>query len=276
VGRGRRRRRRHAGDGGGFGPRALAKLREGFDAKQALEHVLSSDPGAAHRQLAVVDGRGGVAIHTGAACIGFAGHRAGEGYAVQGNLLATERVWDAMARAYERARGPLGHRLVAALAAGQRAGGDARGREAAALLVMRQVSRDEPWRNRVVDLRVEQHRKPIEELARLLRLHDAFACLDEASRALGAGRRDDARRLADEALRRGGRHDEIAFWVGKLRANLGDVDGAVAALRSALRRNPRWRRLIPRIPPPYALPAAIARRALRPHGPDSGSDPRSG
>ena len=243
----------------GFGPRALALLRDGCDAKRALDQVIASDPVASHRQLAVVDAQGGVAVHTGSTCIPFAGHRAGDGFSVQGNLLANARVWDAMAEAYGRARGAFAARLVTTLAAGQRAGGDARGRESAALLVVRDVSQGEPWRNRVVDLRVERHRKPIDELAELLRLHRAFEAFSDATRAAAEGRADEARALAEEALRYSRGHDEIGFWVGSFRARIGDTEGAVAALRSALRRNPRWRRLIARLPDAFALPAALIR-----------------
>jgi uncharacterized Ntn-hydrolase superfamily protein len=250
----------------GYGPRALELLRAGLGAKEALERLLGADPAAAVRQVAVIDARGEVAIHTGAGCIPFAGHRAGDGFAVQGNLLATERVCDAMARSFEAARGAFATRLVAALEAGQAAGGDARGRESAALLVVRSVSASEPWRNRAVDLRVENHRKPIAELQRLLHIHQAFAALDDASRALGEGRVDDARALGAEALRRGGSHDEVSFWVGAFLARIGgDDDAAVLALRAALRRNPRWRKLLERLPSGYRPPETVLRRVLRKH-----------
>lgn len=247
----------------GYGPRALALLREGRGAAEALDALLALDPGRTLRQVAIVDDRGGVAAHTGALCIPHACHRTGAGYSVQGNLLAGAGVCDAMAAAFERAPGSLARRMLAALTAAERAGGDARGREAAALLVERPVSRDEPWRNRVVDLRVEQHRKPIHELGRLLRLHEAFALLADAMRSLGEGRPDDARRLADEAVRRGQRHDEIGFWAGALHARMGDVERAVATLRIAIRRNPRWRSVLVRLPPQLAIPEAVLARALK-------------
>jgi len=243
----------------GYGPRALELLRAGVAAGQALDRLLAADPGAAVRQVAVVDARGEVAVHTGAGCIPFAGHRAGDGFAVQGNLLATDRVCDAMARAFERAHGALPSRLLAALDAGQAAGGDARGRESAALFVVRSVSESEPWRNRAVDLRVENHRKPIAELQRLLHIHQAFAALEEATRALGEGRTDDARALG------GGAHDEVSFWVGVFLARNGDEEAGVLALRRALRRNPRWRAVLPRLPAAYQPPAAVLRRVLRRH-----------
>jgi uncharacterized Ntn-hydrolase superfamily protein len=249
----------------GYGPRALALLRAGVGAGPALDRLLAADPGAAVRQVAVVDARGGVAVHTGAGCIPFAGHRAGDGFAVQGNLLATDRVCDAMARGFERAQGPFPSRLLAALEAGQDAGGDARGRESAALVVVRSVSESEPWRNRAVDLRVENHRKPIVELQRLLHIHRAFALLGEANRALGEGRSDDARALGAEALRRGGAHDEVSFWVGVFLARSGDEEAGVLALRRALRRNPRWRAVLPRLPAAYLPPDAVLRRVLRRH-----------
>jgi uncharacterized Ntn-hydrolase superfamily protein len=249
----------------GYGPRALGLLRAGVGAKEALERLLAADSGATLRQVAVVDARGEVAVHTGGGCIPYAGHRAGDGFAVQGNLLASERVCDAMARAYERGRGGFATRLLAALEAGQAAGGDARGRESAALLVMRSVSETEPWRNRAVDLRVESHRKPIVELQRLLHVQQGFAALDDAARALGEGRVDAARALGAEALRHAGAHDEVAFWVGTFLARIGDEDAGVLALRAALRRNPRWRKLLERLPDAYLPPETVLRRVLRKH-----------
>lgn len=249
----------------GYGPRALDLLRAGVGAKEALDRLLAADPAAAIRQVAVVDAHGDVAVHTGAGCIPFAGHRQGNGFAVQGNLLATDRVCDAMARAFARAQGAFPSRLVAALDAGEAAGGDARGRESAALLVVRAVSASEPWRNRVVDLRVENHRKPIDELQRLLRIHQAFFALDEAARALGEGRIDDARALGAEALRRGRAHDEVSFWVGIIFARLGDEDASVLALRSALRRNARLRSVLSRLPTAYRPSETVLRRVLLRH-----------
>jgi uncharacterized Ntn-hydrolase superfamily protein len=249
----------------GYGPRALDLLRTGLGAKEALERLLAADPAAALRQVAVVDARGEVAVHTGGGCIPFAGHRAGDGFSVQGNLLASERVCDAMARNFEGSRGAFAARLVGALEAGEDAGGDARGRESAALLVMRAVSESEPWRNRAIDLRVENHRKPIPELQRLLHIHQAFAALDEASRALGEGRLDDARALGAAALRRGKGHDEVSFWVGVFLARIGDEDAGTLALRAALRRNPRWRKLLERLPSGYRPPETVLRRVLLKH-----------
>jgi uncharacterized Ntn-hydrolase superfamily protein len=249
----------------GYGPRVLDLLRAGAGAKQALDRLLAADPAAAIRQVAVVDAHGDVAVHTGAGCIPFAGHRVGDGFTVQGNLLATDRVCDAMARAFERAPGAFPSRLVAALEAGQTAGGDARGRESAALFVVRSVSASEPWRNRAVDLRVENHRKPIDELQRLLRIHQAFFALGEATRALGEGRIDDARALGAEALRRGRAHDEVSFWVGIILARLGDEDAGVRALRSALRRNARLRSVLLQLPTAYRPPETVLRRVLLRH-----------
>ncbi len=249
----------------GYGPRALELLRAGVGAKDALDRLLAADPAAAIRQVAVVGARGDVAVHTGAGCIPFAEHVVGDGFAVQGNLLATDRVCNAMARAFERAQGAFPSRLVAALEAGEAAGGDARGRESAALTVQRSVSADEPWRNRAVDLRVENHRNPINELRRLLRIHQAFLALAEATRALGEGRIDAARAHAIEALRRGRAHDEVSFWVGILLARLGDEDAGVLALRSALRRNARLRLVLSRLPAVYQPPESVLRRLLLRH-----------
>ncbi|MDJ0864725.1 MAG: DUF1028 domain-containing protein [Myxococcota bacterium] len=247
----------------GYGPRALALLREGASAAEALSSAQAEDPGHELRQVAVVDTRGGVASHTGSACIPFAGHACRTDTATQGNLLATDRVWDAMQQAFARARGPFAVRLVEALEAGQRAGGDVRGCQSAALLVVRPVSESEPWKNRVVDLRVEDHRKPIPELRRLLRMQQAQDALKQAELALGSGDVEGALEASDRALHLSRRHDETLFWVGVFRAHAGHHDEAVELLRQALRRNHRWRALLKRLTPPLLPPDPVVRRVLR-------------
>src|SRR5262245_54763926 len=148
-----------------YGPRSLEAMADGMDASDALARARGLDPGEAMRQVGVVDVEGNAAAFTGDLCIDFAGHYVGDGYAVQANMMASDRVWPAMAKAYEHAKGDFADRLLAALVAGERAGGDARGRMSAAMLVAGEIA---------IDLRVDHHAEPVEELTRLSRVATAF------------------------------------------------------------------------------------------------------
>lgn len=154
-----------------FGPDGLALLADGLGAAATLERLLAADPEREQRQVALVDADGTAVAHTGAECMAWAGHHVGPGFAVQGNILAGERVISAMAEAFERTSGELAERLVAALSAGQAAGGDRRGRQSAALYVARAGGSYGGNHDRYIDLRVDDHPEPIGELSRLLRLH---------------------------------------------------------------------------------------------------------
>ena len=155
-----------------YGPRALDMLEDGLNSSQVVERLLSEDEESQVRQVAVVDSKGNVAVHTGAGCMQWAGHVTGEGYSCQGNILAGKAVVDSMAQAYELAKGDLIDRLLAALTAGQRAGGDRRGQQSAALLVVREKGGYEGFTDRYVDLRVDDSPRPIEELRRIFKIYD--------------------------------------------------------------------------------------------------------
>ena len=151
-----------------YGPEGLRLMDEGLAAPLVVERLVEADRGRDRRQVGVVDARGRAAAFTGARCHTWAGHVIGEHYCCQGNILAGKTVVTAMAAAFERAKGPLAERLVAALAAGQEAGGDKRGRQSAALMVARRFGGYRGKDDRYIDIRVEDHPRPIEELARLL------------------------------------------------------------------------------------------------------------
>jgi uncharacterized Ntn-hydrolase superfamily protein len=155
----------------GYGPRGLAFLAAGRPAAEALAALLADDEQREHRQVGVVDDRGGAAAHTGSACMDWAGHIVGAGFAAQGNILAGANVVEVLAQAFSAAQGPLAERLLAALAAGDQAGGDRRGRQSAALYVARTGGSYGGLLDRYIDLRVDDHPAPVPELARLLRLH---------------------------------------------------------------------------------------------------------
>jgi uncharacterized Ntn-hydrolase superfamily protein len=154
-----------------FGPRGMALMAAGRSARETLDALLANDPQREHRQVGLVDSRGGAAAHTGAACFEWAGHFVGPGFAAQGNILAGKDVIKAMTSGFTRSRGELAERLLAALQAGDAAGGDRRGRQSAALYVARAGGSYGGVLDRYIDLRVDDHLGPVAELARLLKLH---------------------------------------------------------------------------------------------------------
>lgn len=154
-----------------YGPRGLELMAAGHSAADTLQQLLESDPDREQRQVGLVDARGGVAAHTGKKCFPWAGHITGDGYTIQGNILAGRDVVDAMQLAFRTTQGELAEKLMAALQAGDQAGGDSRGRQAAALYVARAGGSYGGVLDRYVDLRVDDHAKPVDELDRLLQLH---------------------------------------------------------------------------------------------------------
>lgn len=155
-----------------FGPKALAMLRRGLAPKDVLKAIVAADKGAAQRQVGIVDSRGRAASFTGKECFPWAGHLVGKNYACQGNILAGEEVVKSMARAFDVTQGDLPVRLLAALSAGQRAGGDKRGQQSAALLVVREGGGYGGFNDRWIDVRVDDHPTPIEELVRVFNIYD--------------------------------------------------------------------------------------------------------
>ena len=230
-----------------YGARGLALMESGKSPKEALEALLSEDPDREVRQVAFVDKAGRVAVHTGKMCIPAAGHRTGEGFSVQGNLLESSQVWEDMAEAFEGTKGPLAGRILAALEAGQKAGGDLRGRQSAALLVTRPRSQDEPWLNKTVDLRVEDHSEPIRELARLYDLRRAYDLANEGDGYLAGGQFEKAYEAYNAALEIVPENDELLFWRGAMLHQAGRESEALADIKRAVEMNPRWLKLLGRI-----------------------------
>jgi uncharacterized Ntn-hydrolase superfamily protein len=219
---------------------------------------VAADPGAAARQVAIVDARGGVAVHTGEACIPQAGHASGDGVCCQANIMASDRAWPEMLEAYRVAEGRLTDRLLAALDAAEAAGGDLRGRQSAAILVV--PATGEPWET-VVSLRVEDHPNPLAELRRLVSLSDADALAGQADELVNEGRHDEAAALYGRADRLAPDQAELRFWTALETAHAGDLDAAIRTLREL---EPNWLELLGRLPAELApaAPAVLAR--LRP------------
>jgi uncharacterized Ntn-hydrolase superfamily protein len=242
-----------------YGPRALELLARGSTAAEALEQLLREDPQSASRQVAIVDAAGRVAAHTGSGCMPFAGDCQGDAVSCQANIMASGSVWPAMLRAYEQHRGSLTERLLAALDAAELEGGDIRGRQSAAILVVPPTGRD--W-DSFISLRVEDHPDPLDELARLVRLHEAYTLAGQGDERAGEGRHEEAATLYLEACRLAPESHELQFWAGIGAAQMGDLDAALAHLRAAVAAQPGWRELLGRLPPEVAPAAAELRARL--------------
>ena len=242
-----------------YGPNALDMLRTGAKAEAVLRQLVEADPKRAVRQVAVVDAHGRAAVHTGRRCIQFAGHEEGRGFVCAANMMAHEGVPEAMARAYKTAIGELPDRLLAALDAAEAAGGDIRGRQSAAMIIVR--SRDEQW-NRSLDLRVEDSAFPLVELRRLVRLRQAYELGERADELTGEGRVDEAALLYRRAAEIAPEKDELSFWSGLALVQLGDRDAGVARVREAIGRNPGLGELLTRLSPELAPSAPVVREIL--------------
>jgi uncharacterized Ntn-hydrolase superfamily protein len=242
-----------------YGPRGLELLGRGADAAATLRQLLSEDPLAASRQVAIVDAQGGVAAHTGESCTPFAGDCQGDGVSCQANIMAAASVWPAMLGAYEKHQGSLTERLLAALDAAELEGGDIRGRQSAALLVVPAAGR--PW-DTVITLRVEDHPDPLDELARLVRLNEAYTLAGHGDERVAEGRHEEAATLYLEASRLAPESHELQFWAGMGAAQMGDLDAGLRHIRAAVAAQPGWRQLIDRLPADVAPAAEAVRSAL--------------
>ena len=226
-----------------YGPRVLGLLEEGLPSKEAIAAALADDDGRETRQLGVVAADGRSASHTGSKCLDWAGHRTGEGYAVQGNILAGEAVVIEMERAFKETEGSLAERLVSSLEAGQAAGGDSRGQQSAAIVVERvgAAAESREGLDRVCELRVEDHAEPIAELRRLLGLHLVWDALRRATAFHEPGRYAEGVALLNDTLRRRGEEPILLFDLACFESLAGDTASALAHARRSLELDPGLR-----------------------------------
>jgi uncharacterized Ntn-hydrolase superfamily protein len=245
-----------------YGPLGLELLRAGKTASQALAALLAADPTPDVRQVAIVDRHGGIAVHTGERCIAAAGHQAGDQFSVQANLMEKDTVWGAMARAYEASSGDLVERLLVALEAAQAEGGDIRGKQSAAIVVVPARSDGAPWRERTIDLRVEDHPDPLVELRRLVAVHRAYQHMNRGDERMAENEIEAALQEYSAAAKLQPENMEILFWQAVTLAGAGRPDDAVARFAEVFAREPRWRELVPRLAPAGLLPddAQLVRR----------------
>jgi len=237
-----------------YGPRGLELMASGLSARQALDALVSVDPGRAVRQVAFVDATGEIATHTGASCIESAGHLVGDGYSVQANMMRGDEVVPAMKTAFEAAPGDLADRMLAALEAAEAAGGDIRGRQSAAMLIVRGESSGRPWADRVLELRIEDHPEPLAELSRLLTVHRAYEHMNAGDVAVEQGDLEGAMAEYGRAAELLPDSVEVQYWAAVTLATSGDLAGATPMFERVFAQDPSWVELTRRLQKPGIIP----------------------
>jgi uncharacterized Ntn-hydrolase superfamily protein len=232
-----------------FGLRGLALLKSGLTAQQTLDSLLATDPGREVRQVAIVDIKGNVAVHTGSNCIAFASHKKGPGYSVQSNMMLTDKVPAAMSHAFENSKAlPLAERVMAAMKAAETVGGDIRGKQSAVLIVVDGKPAAEPWNDKLIDIRVDDAPAPLPELERLLKTYRAYEHMNNGDLAV---EKNDMKKAMEEymaAEKMFPDNLEMKYWHAITLANNKDVKGAAAMLGAIYNKNANWRQLTRRLP----------------------------
>jgi len=246
-----------------YGPLGLELMRAGHSAQQAMDALTTSDEGQAVRQVAMVDANGTVATHTGEKCIAEAGHRQGEHYSVQANLMEKDTVWDAMAKAYEASDGDLAERLLAALDAAQAEGGDIRGKQSAAILIVSGETTGASWTGVLMDLRVEDNLEPLSELRRLVEVHRAYEYMNEGDDFLAENNVKGALDAYATAAKMMPENPEIKFWSAITMMSEGHTEEAMAYFREVFAADPKWMEVVRRLPASELLDPELVEPILK-------------
>jgi len=231
-----------------FGLRGLELLKQGKSPQEALDELIASDSGRDVRQLAILDVKGRTASYTGKNCIYAAGNIAMNNFSVQANLMLNDKVWPAMSEAFQKTTGPLAERMIAALEAGQNAGGDIRGRQSASIMTFKGESTGKPWDDKLIDLRVEDNPQPIAELKRLLMVQRAYEHMNNGDVAT---EKNDMKLAMDEynsAMQMFPDNLEMKYWTAVTLANNNRVDEALPLFKEVFAKDKNWLTLTPRLP----------------------------
>jgi len=230
-----------------YGPEGLNRMEHGQSAEEALTSLLAEDDGKAVRQVAMIDVKGSVAAHTGTKCIYAAGHQIGKNYSVQANLMEKATVWPSMANAFERSNGDLAEKMMAALEAAEAEGGDIRGKQSAAMLVVSGDPTGIPWKDVVMDIRVDDHAEPLKELKRLIRVHRAYQHANKGDHYLEMEEIEKALVEYEKASEFYPENPELPYWSAVTLASKGNLDQASPIFREVFQKEPRLCILTPRL-----------------------------
>src|ERR671910_3302667 len=237
-----------------YGKNGLDLMRGGKSAPDTLKELLAKDEAREVRQVAMIDAQGRVDAWTGKNDIQAAGHIVGTDFSVQANLMLNDKVWPAMSTAFENAKGDLAERMLAALDAAQAAGGDIRGRQSAALVVVTGKPTGLPWKDRTFDLRVDDSPEPLKELRRLVRLQRAYNHMNAGDLAVEKKDNEGALREYSAAERLVPDNAEMIYWHAVALVNMGKVDESLPLFRKVFAIDPNWATLTPRLPKSELLP----------------------
>jgi uncharacterized Ntn-hydrolase superfamily protein len=230
-----------------YGKLGLDLLRAGKSAPEALRGLLAADDGREDRQVAMIDAAGRTAAHTGSRCIDAAGHSTGLQFSVQANLMRNGTVWPAMAKAFAETGGDLAARMLAALDAAEAAGGDIRGKQSAALVVVSGKPTGRTWVDRTFDLRVDDHPEPLKELRRLVTLQRAFNHMNAGDEAMVVKDHERALREYSAAARLVPDNAEMVYWHAVALVNMGRLEESLPLFRKVFAIEEDWRTLTPRL-----------------------------
>ena len=230
-----------------YGPKGLELMRRGMTAREALDSLLKADEHNEGRQVAMVDAKGNVAAYTGKSAIPDAGDVQGEQFSCQANLMANAKVWPAMKEAFEKSNGDLAERMMVALEAAEKVGGDIRGRQSAAMVVVKGQASGKPWNDYLVNLRVEDHDHPLVELRRLLRLRRAYNLEDAGDNFTSEKKPAEAAKAYDEAAKLAPDVVELQFWAAVTMYTNDRKPEALALFKKVFAREARWVPLVERL-----------------------------
>ncbi len=237
-----------------YGKLGLDLMRAGKSAPEALKALLAGDEGREVRQVAMIDAQGRVGAHTGAKDIPEAGHIVGKNYSVQANLMLSNKVWGAMSEAFEKTKGDLAERMMAALEAAQSVGGDIRGKQSAALIVVAGQSTGKPWADKIFDLRVDDSTEPLKELRRLLLVHRAYNHMNAGDLAVEKGDNEGALREYGAAAKLVPDNAEMVYWHAVALVNMNRLDESLPLFKKVFSMDKNWLTLTPRLAKVGLLP----------------------
>ena len=230
-----------------YGPDGLELMESGMSAKDALKSLTDQDEAEAVRQVAMIDINGNVAAHTGERCIVFANHVVGKNYSVQANMMENSTVPKAMAVAFENSSGDLADRMMAALEAAEKEGGDIRGKQSAAMVIMSGEPTGIEWKDTKMSLRIEDHPTPLKELKRLIRIHRAYQHANKGDYYMELNQIDNALTEYNKASKYYPENPELPYWSAVALVNGGRINEALPIFKAVFKSNPNLKKMTPRL-----------------------------